>query len=225
MNAPDNIKSAKKNAVAVELPLMAKPDQPAEMTPEAARNLLTNATAEFERVFPPENAAEAVAQAVTTPAQRTDATIAQFKARGVKFPQDTAGAVLCGVQDESEAGESAAVALDDADEKPEVDAVLARRKAEGESGLFWGIPPQREIRVSTISDGDIEIEEISPLGSDEDARIVVNVSNAVRMARSILYAAGFQGILIATTDGGGGYRDLDDGAEAWQFEREREGAN
>jgi hypothetical protein len=33
----------------------------------------------------------------------------------------------------------------------------------------------------------------------------------VRLARCILWAAGFKSVLIATGDGGGGYRDIEDG--------------
>ena len=218
MNATDNIKSASRKAVPVELPLSGA----ADMTPEAASNLLLNGTKEFERIFPPESAAEAVAQAVTTPTQRAEAVIEKFKANGIKFPEGTAGAVLCGVQDDEAEPEGS----DDAPAiAPAVDAVLARRKAEGEGGYFYGIPPQPEIQVSTVADGSIEIAEISPLGSEDDARIVVNVSNAVRLARCILFAAGFQNILFAVGGPGGGYEDLHDGGEAWQFEQEREGAH
>lgn len=221
MNAPDNIKATKAKAVAVELPLMAATDQAQDMTPEAARNLIINRTEEFERIFPSESAAEAVAQAVTTPAQRVDATIAKFKARGERFPEGTAGAVLCGVQDGDAEPESDDDAPDIAPDVAPQEAAL-RNTAEGEGGYFFGILPQREIQVSTLSDKSIEIAEISPLGSEDDARIIVNTSNAVRLARCILFAAGFQNILFAV-GGPGGYEDLEDGGEAWQFEQEREG--
>jgi hypothetical protein len=75
----------------------------------------------------------------------------------------------------------------------------------------WSVPHQNRIECSPTMDDEIEIEQLSPLGESENTRIFVTRSNAVQLARSILYAAGFKGVLIATTDGGGGYSDVEDG--------------
>jgi hypothetical protein len=41
-------------------------------------------------------------------------------------------------------------------------------------------------------------------------------SNAVRLARCILWAAGFKSVLIATGDGSGGYCDVEDSGYRWR---------
>ena len=64
------------------------------------------------------------------------------------------------------------------------------------------------------TDGNIEIEQVGPLanlGDSENQRISVTRGNAVRLARNILFAAGFESVLIATTKGGRGYYDVEDG--------------
>jgi hypothetical protein len=76
----------------------------------------------------------------------------------------------------------------------------------------WGIERQLEIIVRSCTDGSINIEQEGDHGSaHEDGGIVmVAQSNAVALARRILWAAGFKGILISKTTGGG-YEDLNDG--------------
>jgi hypothetical protein len=77
--------------------------------------------------------------------------------------------------------------------------------------LCWSVPHQSRIECSATMDDEIEIEQLSPLGESENTRIFVARSNAVQLARNILYATGFKGVMIATTDGGGGYSDVEDG--------------
>jgi hypothetical protein len=67
------------------------------------------------------------------------------------------------------------------------------------------------------TDGEIEIEQISPLGDSNDRRVFVTRGNAVQLARNILFAAGFKGVLIATCVGGG-YADVEDGDLPEHFE-------
>jgi hypothetical protein len=84
-------------------------------------------------------------------------------------------------------------------------------RCEDGSGYCWAVPSQDRIECSPTNDDEIEIEQISPVHADENVRIHVARSNAVRLARCILWAAGFKSVLIATGDGGGGYRDVEDG--------------
>jgi len=76
---------------------------------------------------------------------------------------------------------------------------------------YSAVPFQARIECWATNDDEIEIEEISPVHEDENIRIHVAKSNAVRLARCILWAAGFKSVLIATGDGGGGYSDVEDG--------------
>jgi hypothetical protein len=75
----------------------------------------------------------------------------------------------------------------------------------------WAVPSQARIECWATNEDEIEIEQTSPVHEDENIRIDVARSNAVRLARCILWAAGFKSVLIATGDGGGGYRDIEDG--------------
>jgi hypothetical protein len=75
----------------------------------------------------------------------------------------------------------------------------------------WSVQEQSRIECSATVDNEIEIEQLSPLHPDENVRIHVARSNAVRLARCILFATGFKSVLIATGDGGGGYSDVEDG--------------
>jgi hypothetical protein len=77
--------------------------------------------------------------------------------------------------------------------------------------ICWVVPFQPRIECWATNEDEIEIEQISPIHEDENIRIDVARSNAVRLARCILWAAGFNSVLIATSDGGGGYRDVEDG--------------
>ena len=76
----------------------------------------------------------------------------------------------------------------------------------------WKIAHQDEIVVSATTNGEIELEQRS-----EDTRIFVTRSNAVHLARCILYATGFGSVLIAT-GAGGGWCDVDDGDLPEHFE-------
>jgi hypothetical protein len=79
-----------------------------------------------------------------------------------------------------------------------------------QSDWCWSIPQQSRIECSANVDGEVEIEQISPLGDSDNQRIFVTRGNAVRLARHVLFAAGFKAILIATHERGG-YCDLEDG--------------
>jgi hypothetical protein len=50
----------------------------------------------------------------------------------------------------------------------------------------WVVPFQPRIECSLANDDEIEIEQISPIHEDENTRIHVARSNAVRLARCIL---------------------------------------
>jgi hypothetical protein len=104
-------------------------------------------------------------------------------------------------------------------------AVIQPAKKDGSAGTAeddssnwcWSVPYQARIECSATNDDEIEIEEISDLDESENVRIVLARSNAVRLARSILYAAGFRSILIAT-GAKGGYCDVEDGGLPEHFE-------
>lgn len=82
---------------------------------------------------------------------------------------------------------------------------------ENEGDYYWFVPAQDRIEVMGTKEGTVEIHQISPLGNSEDVRIDVAQANCVRLARMILWAAGFKVVLIAQ-GGPGGWTDLDDGA-------------
>jgi hypothetical protein len=105
---------------------------------------------------------------------------------------------------------SAITALPAVIEPAEKDAP-ASPAADDSADYCWAVPSQASIECSPTNDDEIEIEQISPVHEDENVRIHVARSNAVRLARCILWAAGFKSVLIATGDGGGGYRDVEDG--------------
>lgn len=85
-----------------------------------------------------------------------------------------------------------------------------------EGDLCWAIPAQSRIECSATNDDEVEIEEFSDLDESENSRIVVCRGNAVRLARCILFAAGFPNISISTL-AKGGYHDVEDGALSEQF--------
>jgi hypothetical protein len=91
----------------------------------------------------------------------------------------------------------------------EKDAPAATPEAEP-SNWYWSVPRQDEIACMATTDGEIEIEQ-------NDRRVFVTRGNAVLLARNILYAAGFKGVLIATCVGGG-YADVEDGDLPEHFE-------
>jgi hypothetical protein len=94
----------------------------------------------------------------------------------------------------------------------------AATSEEDHSNWCWSVPHQARIECAATVDGEVEIEQINPLGVSDNQRIWVSRGNAVQLARNILFATGFKGILIATTDGGGGYRDVEDGDLPKHFE-------
>jgi hypothetical protein len=56
----------------------------------------------------------------------------------------------------------------------------------------WAVPSQARIECWATNEDEIEIEQTSPVHEDENIRIDVARSNAVRLARCILWAAGFK---------------------------------
>ena len=54
----------------------------------------------------------------------------------------------------------------------------------------WAVPSQARIECWATNEDEIESEQISPVHEDENIRIDVARSNAVRLARRILWAAG-----------------------------------
>lgn len=74
----------------------------------------------------------------------------------------------------------------------------------------WAIPAQERIEVLATNDGEIELNQISSMGPDEDQRIIVSRRNAVTLSYQIMWAAGFTGVSFAT-GGRGGYVDINPG--------------
>jgi hypothetical protein len=90
--------------------------------------------------------------------------------------------------------------------------VVSLAPADDEKDLCWCIPRQARIECSmTTTDGELEIWQEGQHGPEEDSRIHVARGSAVRLARNILYAAGFKSIGIYAYVKGGGCVDLDDG--------------
>jgi hypothetical protein len=89
--------------------------------------------------------------------------------------------------------------------------------ASGDIGWCWSVPYQACIEVARITAHEIEIEQLSPIHEDENVRIVLARSNAVRLARNILFAAGFKSVNLAV-GGKGGYCDLEDGSLPEHFD-------
>jgi hypothetical protein len=84
--------------------------------------------------------------------------------------------------------------------------------ADDEKDLCWCIPHQARIECSmTTTEGELEIWQEGQHGPEEDSRIHVARGSAVRLARNILYAAGFKSIGIYAYVKGGGCVDLEDG--------------
>jgi hypothetical protein len=91
--------------------------------------------------------------------------------------------------------------------------VVSLAPADDEKDLCWSIPRQARIECSmTTTDGELEIWQEGQHGPGEDSRIFVARGSAVRLARNILYAAGFKSIGIYEQQRGGGCIDLEDGA-------------
>jgi hypothetical protein len=89
-------------------------------------------------------------------------------------------------------------------------ATTESESAATDEGWCWAVPRQARIECSATTDHEIEIEEYSDLDESENVRICVARTNAVRLARCILYATGFKSILIATGVEGG-WSDVEDG--------------
>jgi hypothetical protein len=89
--------------------------------------------------------------------------------------------------------------------------------ASDDSGWYWSLPYQAKVEVSRTTADEIEIEEHSPVHTDENVRIIIARSNAVRLARCILFAAGFKTANLATRCKGG-YCDLEDGSLPEDFD-------
>jgi hypothetical protein len=72
--------------------------------------------------------------------------------------------------------------------------------------------------VPNCGSTDVHIEQEGQHGfGDESSTIIVTAANAVRVARMILWAAGFRSVTIAAGVKGG-WVDVEDGQEADQFE-------
>jgi hypothetical protein len=95
------------------------------------------------------------------------------------------------------------------------DAIARHREIEAadladETDFVWVIPSQLEITTRALTNGGVEIWQDGQFGADEAVTIHVAAHNAVQLARSILWAAGFKTVLIAT-GGAGGWSDVEDG--------------
>ena len=87
-----------------------------------------------------------------------------------------------------------------------------------DEGYCWAVPQQARIECWLTNDDQVEIEEINEADETESVRICVTRGNAVRLARSILSAAGFKSVSIATVvKGGYCYCDVEDGDLPEQF--------
>jgi hypothetical protein len=88
----------------------------------------------------------------------------------------------------------------------------AGQKRDTDETPCWVVPRQHEIVVRPLSDGRISIEQEGQHGSaaDDGGIIEVTATNVVGLARRILWAAGFETVLIAVGNGGG-WSDLEDG--------------
>jgi len=90
--------------------------------------------------------------------------------------------------------------------------------AQPDDGKCWALPRQDRMEVYATNDDTIEIVQISPMGESEDVRIDIARSNAVALARRILYAAGFSGLCLGGAVNGRGYYDLHDGSLPEHFD-------
>lgn len=100
--------------------------------------------------------------------------------------------------------------------------VVQEPEPDDDENAVWGIEAQAEIEISRLPGGSVLIHEPPGPGTQaEGERIVVTAGNAVAFARRVLWAAGFKGVLIATS-AGGGYCDLEDGDTAGEFAPERQ---
>jgi hypothetical protein len=84
-----------------------------------------------------------------------------------------------------------------------------REVNEFDPGDCWGVPAQLAIECSRPDKDHVLIQQLAN-HSEENVSILIARSNSVRVARSILYAAGFRAITIAQRDGSG-WVDLEDG--------------
>jgi hypothetical protein len=84
---------------------------------------------------------------------------------------------------------------------------------------YWPIPRQAAIECRTVVNGDVEVwqeGEHGLHGAADAVTVHVAAGNVVRLARSILYAAGFRTVSIYTHEKGGNV-DIEDGQLAKNF--------
>ena len=101
-----------------------------------------------------------------------------------------------------------------------ISAPRSERRTTYEPTAWEGcIARQAETWVKTIKEGnDFSVEVVQESNAAEGTeRIYVTASNAVELARSILWAAGFRAVGIYAVVAGG-HVDIEDGARAYQFE-------
>jgi hypothetical protein len=123
--------------------------------------------------------------------------------------------------DEKFPPESAEAAVDRSLAEGKIPKSQADRVADGEGDWVWSIPSQIAIDCAAVADGGVEITQDGQHGPDEAATIHVAAGNVVRLARSILYAAGFNSIGIYTHERAGNV-DIEDGQLASNFQDGRQ---
>lgn len=96
---------------------------------------------------------------------------------------------------------------------PEKSMAVLTAAAGADTESVWTIPAQHEIEIiSSVGNEPIKLIQLDPLGN-EDATILVVRSNAVALARRILWAAGFRSVGLYEQNEQGGCTDLCDGPE------------
>jgi hypothetical protein len=91
-----------------------------------------------------------------------------------------------------EDGDLLAPGLPAAVEEPKPKDASAATREDDSADYCWAVPSQARIECWATNEDEIEIEQTSPVHEDENIRIDVARSNAVRLARCILWAAGFK---------------------------------
>jgi hypothetical protein len=79
-----------------------------------------------------------------------------------------------------------------------------------EPNVCWGVPAQLAIECSRPDKDHVLIQQLAD-HPEENVSILIARANAVCVARSILYAAGFRAITIAKSNNGFGWEDVEDG--------------
>jgi hypothetical protein len=101
------------------------------------------------------------------------------------------------------------------DAKP--DATPKRASVIDEIDFDWSsddsviIPEQPAIAVYWNARGNIIIRQEAGWSDDQDCITVIAPANVVSFARRLLTVAGFRGVGLYTSDGGGGCADINDG--------------